>query len=130
MRIHSAFGAILLFLTSLALATLPPGDWSGETTITVTASMSTTHTVTKYLTYANATTTSSSSSVTPTAWNVTSSYLTGASTVHSPALTASVSATSSVFPPIASATGAASSLEMNLAVAGLAGAAALFWGSL
>ncbi|KIW73141.1 hypothetical protein PV04_01282 [Phialophora macrospora] len=131
MRISSAFGTIVLFLASVALATMPAGDWAGETTITVTSSYSTTLTVTKYLTYANATAkTSSSYSVTPTGYNTTSSYSTGATTVHSPTLTAPASASSSVFPPIASATGAASSLEMNLAVAGLAGAAALFWGSL
>src|ERR1700761_4345270 len=132
MRISSAFSAILLFLASVALATLPPGDGSGETTIPVTSSYSTTLTVTKYLTYANATTTrtSNSYSVSPTGWNATSSYPTGANTVHNPTLTAPASATSSVFPPIASATGAASALDINFAVAAFAGAAAIFWGSL
>ncbi|KAH0844194.1 hypothetical protein AYO21_10283 [Fonsecaea monophora] len=132
MRISSAVAAVALLLAPAALADLPPGDWSGETTVTITQSLSTTLTVTKYLTYANATTTSSSSSYTvrPTGWNVTSTTTTGASTVNIPTLTAPASSTSGISPPIASATGAASAQEINLAVAAMAGAAALLLGSL
>jgi len=94
--------------------------------------MSTTFTVTKYLTYANATSTTSYSSYKPTGWNATSSTVAGtdATTIHQPTLTAAATSTSGILPPIATATGAACVQEINIAVAALAGAAALFWGSL
>jgi hypothetical protein len=126
MRYNTFFTAIVLYLASLAFAQPPSGDWSGETTITVTSSYSTTLTVTKYLTYANATTTSGR--YTSTGWNATTSHA-SAPTSHK-ATTVAAASTSSVFPPIASATGAASALDINLAVAGFAGMVAVFMGSL
>ncbi|EXJ70232.1 uncharacterized protein A1O5_06300 [Cladophialophora psammophila CBS 110553] len=132
MRISSAIAAVALLLAPAALADLPPGDWSGETTITVTSSYSTTLTVTKYLTYANATTTSNSSGyyAHPTGWNATSTTPTGAITVNKPTLTAPATSSLAISPPIASATGGASAQEINFAMAALAGAAAVFLGSL
>ncbi|KIW35134.1 uncharacterized protein PV07_01849 [Cladophialophora immunda] len=130
MRFSSAIAAVALLLAPAALADMPPGDWSGETTITITSSFSTTLTITKYLTYVNASTTSSGYHVTPTGWNVTSTAPTAASTINKPTLTAPATATLGISPPIASATGAASAHEINLAVAALAGAAAVFLGSL
>ncbi|OAP57524.1 hypothetical protein AYL99_08262 [Fonsecaea erecta] len=131
MRISSAVAAVALLMAPAALADLPPGNWAGETTITVTSSFSTTLTITKYLTYANATSTSSATGyhVTPTGWNVTSTG-TAASTINKPTLTAPATSTLGISPPIASATGAASAQEINFAMAALAGAAAVFLGSL
>ncbi|KIY01448.1 uncharacterized protein Z520_03000 [Fonsecaea multimorphosa CBS 102226] len=132
MRISSALATVALLLAPAALADLPPGNWAGETTITITSSFSTTLTITKYLTYVNATTTTSSSSyhVTPTGWNITSTGPTAASTINIPTLTAPATSTLGISPPIATATGAASAQEINFAVAALAGAAAVFLGSL
>jgi hypothetical protein len=128
MRFSSAVAALVLLMSPAALAQSPSSDWSGETTITVTTSLSTTLTVTKTLTYANATT---SHSYKPTGWNATSSS-TKATTVNKPTLTAASITYYSASPSIASvtATGAADSQEINLAVAAMAGAAALIWGSL
>lgn len=127
MRISSIIAGTALLLAPAVLADPPAGDWSGETTVTVTSSMSTTLTVTKYLTYANATT--SSHHVTPTGWNATATTSV-VSSVNKPTLTAAATSTSSIFPAIASATGAASAQGVNAAVAALAGVAAVFWVSL
>ncbi|KAK5042351.1 hypothetical protein LTR84_012828 [Exophiala bonariae] len=126
MRFTSITAAVALLLAPVALADLPPGDWSGETTVTVTSSYSTTLTITKTLTFAHANITSSSAH--PTGWNATSATTGAATTVNKPTLTGSLTSTSAV--AIATATGAASAQEINFAVAALAGAAAMFWGSL
>ncbi|KAJ9496940.1 hypothetical protein H2202_007717 [Exophiala xenobiotica] len=130
MRFTTAVAAVLLALTPATLADAPTGgDWSETTTTTVTYTMSNTHTVTKYLKHANATTSSISSH--PTGWNATAHTTTAATTFNKPTLTPASTITSAS-PSIASvaATGAASAQDINLAVAALAGAAAMVWGSL
>ncbi len=124
MRFTSTLAALVLLMSPVALAD------SGETTITVTSSFSTTLTVTKTLTYAHAANATTSHSFQPTGWNATSSSTT-ATTVNKATLTPA-SNTYSASPTIASvtATGAADSQEIDLAVAAMAGAAALIWGSL
>lgn len=128
MRLTAAFATILLALTPAALGSEPSGAWEGTTTITLTSSLSTTLTITKTLAYANATTSSSTLSHQPTGWNATQA----SATVNKPTLTPAATTFYSASPSIASktATGAASVQDINLAVAALAGAAAMFWGSL
>ncbi|EXJ92524.1 hypothetical protein A1O3_01076 [Capronia epimyces CBS 606.96] len=134
MRFISAIAAIALLLTPSALADAPSGDWAADTTVTVTSSLTNTLTITKTLTYAFAhTNTTSTYSSQSTSWNATTHS--HATTINTPTLTATSSLTpseTSAAPTIASiaATGAASVQEVNLAVAALAGAAVMFWGSL
>ncbi|KAJ9639581.1 hypothetical protein H2204_003651 [Knufia peltigerae] len=134
MRFTTAFATALLALTTPSVLAGGPGggDWSSDTTtVTVTATMSTTQIVTKYLMYANATTSTTISH--PTGWNSTAHTTASATDYNKPTLTVASSVASSVAsgsPSIATATGAASAQEINLAVAALAGAAAMVWGSL
>ncbi|KAI1610429.1 hypothetical protein EDD36DRAFT_325802 [Exophiala viscosa] len=124
MRLITAIATFLLALTVAASGSWSSEEW-GTTTITLTSSMSKTLTITRTLAFANATTSSSTYSSQYTGWNAT------ATTINKATLTPASASYYSASPSIASvtATGAGSVQEVNLAVAALAGAAAMFWAS-
>ncbi|RVX70076.1 hypothetical protein B0A52_06248 [Exophiala mesophila] len=115
--------AVALLLAPTALADPPSGaSWGGETTITITSSYETTLTVTKTLTWANVTLTSTISSP----HNAT----TIAVSTSSPAKATGSSVATKTTGLIAEATGAANNNQGNLAMAAIAGAAVMVLGSL
>lgn len=130
MRFISAVAALVLMLTPAVFADAPTGDWSGETTVTVTSAYSTTLTITKTLTYAHVNTTTSTHSYHPTAWGLNSTTTQASTTIMKPTIPPTSSLPSAAPIETLPAAGAASANEINLAVAALAGAAAMVWGSL
>jgi hypothetical protein len=131
MRVTSAIAAVALLFAPAALADAPSGDWSPSTdseaetttTVYVTSAYSTTITRTMTLSHMNETSTYTSTAK-PTGWNTTSTVA-SITTTHKPYYSATQAS-----PVIATHTGVASVQDINLAVAALAGAAAMVWGSL